>query len=297
MNLLEQTKTPIAAKEGSQDTLDFLDSVIENIPSMIFIKDARELKFVRVNRACEEVIGFAREDLIGKSVHDILPKEEADFLTAKDREALRSGKLLDIPEEPIHTNKKGLRVLHARKIPLFDASGRPQFLLGISEDITELKLAQEAIVRAKEEAEKSNRFKEQFLSTMSHELRTPLNAVVGFSDLLSEEHYGPLNDRQKRYVNHIRAGGKHLLRLINDILDLSKIEAGRLQLAIENVPVQASLADVLDTMRPLADKKSQTLIQRAISDVAVRADSTRFKQILLNLIGNAIKFTPEGGSD
>src|SRR5690349_10858135 len=130
---------------------------------------------------------------------------------------------------------------------------------------------------------------------MSHELRTQLNAVVGFCDLLTEEHYGPLNERQKRYVNHIHTGGKHLLRLINDILDLSKIEAGRLQLAMEDVRVQTALAEVLDTMRALADKKSQTLIENSAAELCVRADPTRFRQMLMNLLGNAVKFTPEGG--
>ena len=152
-----------------------------------------------------------------------------------------------------------------------------------------------SVVRAKEEIERGSKFKDQFLSTMSHELRTPLNAVLGFSDLLTEERYGPLNDRQRRYVNHIHTGGKHLLSLINDILDLSKIEAGRLQLAIETVRVSTSFAEVVDTMRPLADKKCQSLVMNASPELNVRADATRFKQVLMNLIGNAIKFTPEGG--
>ena len=152
-----------------------------------------------------------------------------------------------------------------------------------------------SILRAKEELERASKFKDQFLSTMSHELRTPLNAVLGFSELLTEERYGSLNDRQQRYVKHIHTGGKHLLTLINDILDLSKIEAGRLQLTFENVPVPASFAEVVDTMRPLAGKKSQRLLQQVPSGLSVRADPTRFKQILMNLIGNAIKFTPEAG--
>jgi signal transduction histidine kinase/DNA-binding response OmpR family regulator len=159
----------------------------------------------------------------------------------------------------------------------------------------EVEAFSQTVLRAKEELERASKFKDQFLSTMSHELRTPLNAVLGFSDLLTEERYGPLNDRQKRYVNHIHTGGKHLLRLINDILDLSKIEAGRLQLAIENVAVNTCFAEAVDILRPLADKKSQTLVQIPSPNLSVRADSTRFKQILMNLLGNAIKFTPEGG--
>ena len=152
-----------------------------------------------------------------------------------------------------------------------------------------------SILRAKDELERASKFKDQFLSTMSHELRTPLNAVMGFSELLTEERYGTLNERQQRYVKHINTGGKHLLTLINDILDLSKIEAGRLQLTFENVSVSTSFAEVVDTMRPLAEKKSQALLQHAPPDLSVRADPTRFKQVLMNLIGNAIKFTPERG--
>jgi signal transduction histidine kinase/DNA-binding response OmpR family regulator len=154
----------------------------------------------------------------------------------------------------------------------------------------------ENLLHAKEELERAAKFKDQFLSTMSHELRTPLNAVLGFSDLLTEERYGPLNERQQRYVQHIHTGGKHLLTLINDILDLSKIEAGRLQLAIDSVSLTTSFAEVSDTMRPLADKKSHILAQRVLPGLSVRADATRLKQILMNLIGNAIKFTPEGGT-
>jgi signal transduction histidine kinase/DNA-binding response OmpR family regulator len=153
----------------------------------------------------------------------------------------------------------------------------------------------ESILRAKEDIERASKFKDQFLSTMSHELRTPLNAVLGFSELLSDPRYGPLNERQQRYINHIHVSGQHLLKLINDILDLSKIEAGRLQLTIEDVPVHASFTDVSGALQPLLGKKSQQLVQFVSPELVVRADSTRFKQILMNLLGNAIKFTPEGG--
>jgi signal transduction histidine kinase/DNA-binding response OmpR family regulator len=152
-----------------------------------------------------------------------------------------------------------------------------------------------SVVRAKEEVERASKFKDQFLSTMSHELRTPLNAVLGFSEMLTAERYGPLNDRQRRYVTHIHTGGKHLLRLINDILDISKIEAGRLQLTIETVPVNTTFAEVADALQPLIDKRSQVLVQDSSPRLGVLADSVRFRQILMNLLGNAIKFTPDGG--
>src|SRR5467141_1185904 len=152
------------------------------------------------------------------------------------------------------------------------------------------------LLRAKEEAERGSRFKDQFLSTMSHELRTPLNAVLGFSDLLADESYGPLNDRQRRYVEHIHTGGKHLLSLISDILDLSKIEAGRMELTNESLRVESIFGEVLSVMRPLADKKSQSLSKNSQPGLVVRADSVRFKQVLMNLLGNAIKFTPKDGS-
>ena len=152
-----------------------------------------------------------------------------------------------------------------------------------------------SVVRAKEDIERASRFKDQFLSTMSHELRTPLNAVLGFSDLLADVRYGPLNDRQQRYVTHIHTSGQHLLRLINDILDLSKIEAGRLQLTFEDVKVDTCFTEVSDALQPLVDKNSHELIVDAMPGLVVRADSTRFKQMLMNLLGNAIKFTPKGG--
>jgi len=159
-----------------------------------------------------------------------------------------------------------------------------------------LAAANQELLRAKEEAERGSNFKDQFLSTMSHELRTPLNAVLGFSDLLADPRYGPLNEKQRRYIDHIHTGGKHLLSLISDILDLSKIEAGRMELALESITVDAAFSEVLSVMQPLADKKSHVLSTTSVeAGLAVRADATRFKQVLMNLLGNAIKFTPQGG--
>jgi CheY-like chemotaxis protein/nitrogen-specific signal transduction histidine kinase len=178
---------------------------------------------------------------------------------------------------------------------LRDTQGHLVGFSNISRDLTAHKQAEALIMHAKEEAERASKFKDQFLSTMSHELRTPLNAVLGFSDLLADERYGPLNDRQQRYVSHIHSGGKHLLKLISDILDLSKIEAGRMELAREDVTVASAFGEVISALYPLAEKKSQALLQQVEPTLHVRADPMRFKQVLMNLAGNAIKFTPENG--
>jgi signal transduction histidine kinase/CheY-like chemotaxis protein len=159
----------------------------------------------------------------------------------------------------------------------------------------EVEAYSQSVLRAKEDVERASRFKDQFLSTMSHELRTPLNAVLGFSELLTDTRYGPLTERQARYVNHIHTSGQHLLRLINDILDLSKIEAGRLQLNIECVSVATVFAEVDESLSPLVEKSAHRLIRRVSPELLVHADATRFRQMLMNLLGNAIKFTPKGG--
>jgi len=127
----------------------FLESIVENVPAMVFLKEARHLRFVRFNRAGEELLGLSREDLIGRNDHDFFPKDQADFFTERDREALQARDPVDIPEEPIQT-AHGLRWLHTRKVPIRDARGEPAFLLGISVDITEQKTATMALEKARE---------------------------------------------------------------------------------------------------------------------------------------------------
>lgn len=126
---------------------ELLNSLIENIPDMIFMKDAKNLRFVRFNKAGEELIGCKREEMIGRNDYDFFPKEEADFFTAKDREVLATGRILDIREEPIQTKHKGIRLLHTKKVPLLGHSGQPEYLLGISEDVTDLRRAEQELDR------------------------------------------------------------------------------------------------------------------------------------------------------
>ncbi|PYX05880.1 MAG: hypothetical protein DMG85_14450 [Acidobacteria bacterium] len=145
------------------------------------------------------------------------------------------------------------------------------------------------------EVQRATQLKSQFLASMSHELRTPLNAIIGFSDLLAENTAGTLTDKRGRFVGHVRNGARHLLQLINDILDLSKIESGLLELRCESFSVSEALPEVLSVIRPLAMAKN-IRIEQLGEDTSVYADRVRFKQVLYNLFSNALKFTPEGGA-
>lgn len=138
------------AEEELRRSGAFIDSVVEHLPNMLFVKDAKELRFVRFNKAGEKLLGYTRDQLLGQTDYAMFPKEEADFFMAMDRAVLESGRLLDIPEEPIQTNGNGMRILHTKKIPICDDRGIPQYLLGISEDITERKQAERALRESEE---------------------------------------------------------------------------------------------------------------------------------------------------
>src|SRR6202171_2380099 len=279
---------------------ELMQLILGSVADGVVVADTKG-KFLLFNAAAEQFLGVGAVDAApdawskqyGTYHADgvtVFPSDELPLVRAIRGESVsgvevfirnanvREGRLLSISGRPLRsedgTLKGGVVVLHA---------------------ITLQKRAQEALIQAKEQAERTSQFKDQFLSTMSHELRTPRNAVLGFSDLLAAERYGPLNDRQQRYVNHIHTGGKHLLKLISDILDLSKIEAGRMELAREHVAVAPAFAEVISGLYPLAEKKSQVLVQQVEANLHVHADAMRFKQVLTNLVGNAIKFTPEGG--
>lgn len=161
--------------------------------------------------------------------------------------------------------------------------------------VEELAAANKELEVRGREIERTTQMKSKFLANMSHDLRTPLNAIVGFSGLLEEQVAGELNDKQKRFVNHIKQGADHLLQLINDILDLSKIEAGQLEIRCEDFRIQDAMPEVLSIIRPLAMAKKIEVQQVMPAQQPVYADRVRFKQVLYNLLSNAIKFTPQEG--
>jgi PAS domain S-box-containing protein len=266
------------------------ETLFESNPYPTWVYDVATLRFLEVNRAAIQNYGFSREEFLAMRITDMRPAEDVDDLleqVKKERPIVQSS-------QRRHRSKDG-RVFPVKVTSHLAEVNRQTVAVVVAEDITARLEAQETLIRSKELAERATQFKDQFLSTMSHELRTPLNAILGFSELIIDERYGTLNARQQRYVDNINKSGKHLLRLINDILDLSKIEAGHLDLAMENVEISNAFGEAVSVMRSLADRKSQKLSLRTDKGVYVRADATRFKQVLLNLIGNAVKFTPAEG--
>ncbi len=319
VQLLETLLSPAATSlenaliyEALREKENFLETLLEHIPNMLFVKDARTLKFLRFNKAGEKLLGYSRDELLGKSDHDFFPKEKAELFTSNDRKIIDNRVLVDIPEEPINTRFIGHRVLHTRKIPIYADDGTPLYLLGISEDITEKKQAEDELVRYKEHleetvqqrttelqlahdlAEAANKAKSEFLANMSHELRTPLNAILGFSQLMRKDQ--SLNTCQRENLDIINNSGDHLLKLINDVLEIAKIEAGKLKLKVATFDLHKLVREVSDMMSLRAQQKGLQLEldQSSAFPRLIKGDEARLRQILVNLVSNAVKFTDQG---
>ncbi|WP_054773194.1 sensor histidine kinase [Methylogaea oryzae] len=175
-----------------------------------------------------------------------------------------------------------------------DDAGQPLRMIGVHTDIGERKAAEQALIDARNEADRANQAKSEFLSNMSHELRTPLNAILGFTQLLQDDEN--LSEDQQDSLQAVIKAGQHLLGLINEVLDLAKVEAGHVDLTLEPVAVAPLIHECLDLVAPQADRCAVTLEQAGSGEAFVRADRTRMKQVLLNLLSNAIKYNREGGS-
>lgn len=256
----------------------------------------QDSKLVYVNQRGAQSLGYSADELIGRSIWDFVAPEDRGMT-----EALRTARLR---EEPAPAQYQ-LRVLTRNGetrwaevlATLIEHEGRPAILSNVL-DITERRRVQEELIQAKNRAETANVAKTQFLANMSHELRTPLNAIIGFSEILQDQTFGSLNQRQLRYVGHVVASGHHLLHLINNVLDLSKVESGKMDLQLTTVNLEDVLRNSLLTIEEKAHKHGLRIdakIDERLMGSTITADETKLRQIMFNLLSNATKFTPDGG--
>jgi len=280
----------------------FLDSLIENLPVMVFIKDARTLCYVRQNRAALNLLGLAQDDVIGKRDRDFLPVEQADFILAKDREVLAAGRLIDIPEQSIHTRLLGVRTLHTMKMPILDDDGTPEFILGISVDITERKLAESAVrelnaalLANMAQLEAANKELESFSYSVSHDLRAPLRAIDGFALMLEEDYKEQrLDSEGLRYLSVIRQSSRRMGALIDDLLAFSRLGRQPVAQAEVNVDslVREVVEEVLHTGPPVDHGQSAAAPRIEVEPLPpARGDRGLLRQVWANLIANAVKYS------
>ncbi|MDD3721384.1 MAG: ATP-binding protein [Lutibacter sp.] len=282
------------AKTKVEESEIFLNTIFDHIPDLIFVKNANDLRYISFNKAGEKFMGYTRAELIGKNDYDFFPKDEADFFTMKDREVLNSDKPIVIIEDIISTNE-GIKTLYTKKIAIKDKKGNVKYLLGISEDVTSKKEIEKQLISAKERAEQSDRLKSAFLANMSHEIRTPMNGIMGFAELLKEPNLS--GEKQQKYIDIIQKSGTRMLNIINDIVDISKIEAGLMQVDIKDSNINKQIEYIYTFFKPEVEAKGiQFVIKKSLSTnkAIIKTDREKLYAILTNLIKNAIKFTNEG---
>jgi len=302
-----QKRTEMALQESDARYRTLFEGNV--YPTIIYDADAR---IVLINSAGAAKLGVAPEDCVGKLLQEFMP-DYYELVLPRFKQVIETGQQMrkeDLVDLPGGQRRWYLSIIQ----PLANAAGQRYAVQVISYDITERKQAEMALERERAllarrveertaelrqtnaELARATRLKDEFLASMSHELRTPLNAILGMAEILQEKIYGPLTAQQLKSVRYIEEGGNHLLELINDILDVSKIEAGRFELDMGLVSVEDVCTASMRFIKQLAQKKqikTYTTFDKTVT--VLRADERRLKQILVNLLNNAVKFTPEGG--
>jgi PAS domain S-box-containing protein len=289
----------ITARKQAEANLEaqrkFLRQVIDVVPSCIFVKDA-EGRFLVINQAGSLVYGLPTEEILGKRVVDFHPAQQEQFERhmAINQEVMKTLQPALTPADPVMNVHGELRWYKTIINPFIDADGQVQGVIGSATDITDLKLIEEELRQAKDAAESANQAKSAFLANMSHELRTPLNTILGFTELMLDD--DNLTSSQKEDLAIVNRSGEHLLELINEILDLSKIEAGQMTLDERSFNLHNLIRDLMQMMRSKANAKGLNIAIEYCSDVPahIHADPQKLRQILINLLSNAIKFTQVG---
>ncbi len=270
----------------------FLDSMIEHIPAAVYIKDATELRYVRVNRAAEDMMGMRRDELIGKGAAELFGQHQADILEEQDRQVAVNNPAFESVDQLI-SSRRGVRVLHTRKVPVSDAQGVLTHILGIAEDVTQQKAMQDeilelnAVLHAKaSDLEAMNRSLEVFSAAATHDLRSPLGVISGYAGLL-EKKYGPLlDDKGRGWLAIIGGRAKSMAQLIDDLLAFSKL--GHRAVSTRTVDMQALVASVIAELQP--DITIGTPITLGPLPPA-QADAALLRQVWVNLLSNAIKYS------
>jgi PAS domain S-box-containing protein len=295
------TKTPDArALDASIDDLrrerDELQAVLDTATDGILLLDDDE-RLRKMNGSAEALFGLAAEQYLGRPFVDLLAPESRqpalDYI-----ETLRDNGLAAILNDGREVSAKV--AAGGATIPLFVTLGRLADGRGwcvVIRDIAQWKHAETDLVAARRQAEDASLHKSRFLANISHELRTPLNAIIGFADVMASECFGPIGHaRYLEYLGDIKRSGHHVLDLVNDLLDISKIEAGKVELTFESVSLNEVVAEVVSLMQPQANR--ERVIVRSVLPASVPpvvADRRSVRQIALNLIANAVRFTPAGG--
>jgi two-component system, cell cycle sensor histidine kinase PleC len=246
------------------------------------------------NHGSEVMFGYSEQEALRMKIWQLAPSDKAAEQKDFNRRIFAGEKVVSFETQRLAKDGRRLDVwLTVTK--LTDEAGKIIGIASTERDITERKKAEEMRV-AREVAEAANRAKSEFLANMSHELRTPLNSINGFSEVLFSETFGPLNEKQKKYVNNISISGKHLLLLINQILDLAKVEAGKMKLELSSLPMKSLLNDVCLLMADMIEKKKLIMSVEIAADLpGIEGDELKVKEIVYNLLSNAVKFTAEGG--
>ncbi|MBR7791304.1 PAS domain S-box protein [Undibacterium sp. FT147W] len=284
--------TDITERKAIEDRLELFRRVFHASNQCVGICDGKGYLLYQ-NHALEKMLGYTDAEIIGQHFSFALAEGQEKEITQEVGRCIRNGKNW-VGELP-HRRKDGSVFITMSNIGFIKNDlGEIQYIFNIWTDFSQEISRRNELALAREAADKANQAKSEFLSSMSHELRTPLNAILGFAQMLGYE--APLTPAQQDHVQEILKGGQHLLELINEVLELAKIEGGHVRLSLEPVNLEDLITECFDLIRPLAAEKKISMQSLIASPVAVRADRVRLKQVVLNLLSNAIKYNYTGGN-
>lgn len=290
--LVDDLSSRSDAERALRESAKRLEDIVDNVNALIYLK-AADGTYLWLNRAYENLLQIPREKVLGNDDFSLWPHDIADVYSANDRAVVEAGRPMEF-EEPIPSAENPGMWL-TLKFPLYDEDGIPYAVGGISTDISDRNRTEALVRRAMEEAERANQAKSEFLSRMSHELRTPLNSIIGFAQLVRTAN---LSIEDADSLQHVLRASRHLLALINEVLEISRIESGVEASSIEPVPACDPLIEAMELVRPLAAERGIELARDLHGAVYrfVAADHQRLTQVLLNVLTNAVKYNVVNGT-